>query len=342
MKNIKRISIVLLICTFLAAVCVVPASAIVMSDSYFEYEVNFIKKEATIVKCLTDEADIVVPSHYMDYSITAIDNYAFENNQKLVSIALPGNVKSVGSYAFRNCKALRFITIPESVTKLGEGFCAGCLSLEKAYVNAAVNKLSAFSFNGCESLDYVRLNTGISAIGQSVFSGCSSLQSIKLPENLALIDRAAFFQSGLKSFEFNESVTSVYDYTFAGCQNLTQVNIPVTVSYIDPSAFNNDPNLTLGVWYGSYGYEYAKTRNSPYILLDGALLGDSNGDGIVNINDVTTIQRYLAEMDTLEGIFLHAADVNQDGKVDIEDATAIQMYLAEYEMVYPISEIMTQ
>ena len=59
-------------------------------------------------------------------------------------------------------------------------------------------------------------------------------------------------------------------------------------------------------------------------------------------NDVTMIQSYLAELTTLEGIYLHAADANQDGIVDISDATAIQMYIAEYELPYPIGQYFTK
>ena len=111
---------------------------------------------------------------------------------------------------------------------------------------------------------------------------------------------------------------------------------------IDQTAFYADTNLTLGVYTNSYAHEYAIAQNIPYVLLDGAFLGDASGDGSVNINDVTMIQRYLAELETLEGIYLQAADANQDGTVDIADATVIQMYLAEYEMEYPIGEVMTQ
>ena len=58
------------------------------------------------------------------------------------------------------------------------------------------------------------------------------------------------------------------------------------------------------------------------------LTGDANGDGTVNINDATTVQRHAAKLTTLTGDKLHAADVNHDGKADINDATMIQKYLA--------------
>ena len=56
------------------------------------------------------------------------------------------------------------------------------------------------------------------------------------------------------------------------------------------------------------------------------LLGDVDGDGTVNINDATMLQRYLAEYITY--VDKVVADVNRDGKVDIRDVTDIQRYLA--------------
>lgn len=64
---------------------------------------------------------------------------------------------------------------------------------------------------------------------------------------------------------------------------------------------------------------------------DSVLRGDANNDGIVNISDVTTIQRHVAEMELIKvkGKKL-AADVNGDETISISDATSIQEYLAEY------------
>ncbi len=59
--------------------------------------------------------------------------------------------------------------------------------------------------------------------------------------------------------------------------------------------------------------------------------GDADCDGYVDINDVTCIQRYLAEYIEFDEIQLKAADVNGDGFVNIKDATKIQRFLAEFE-----------
>ena len=61
--------------------------------------------------------------------------------------------------------------------------------------------------------------------------------------------------------------------------------------------------------------------------------GDANGDGIINVKDVTAIQRHLANYEILTDKELGAADVNFDGKIDIDDATLLQMYLALFDVV---------
>ena len=59
-------------------------------------------------------------------------------------------------------------------------------------------------------------------------------------------------------------------------------------------------------------------------------IGDTNLDGIVSINDVTEIQRHIAELELLTDEQLDLADTNGDGEINISDATHLQMYIAEY------------
>ena len=58
------------------------------------------------------------------------------------------------------------------------------------------------------------------------------------------------------------------------------------------------------------------------------LFGDANGDGKINIRDVTFIQMYLADLvDELTPQQIAAADVSHDNTVNIRAATLIQMYI---------------
>ena len=51
-------------------------------------------------------------------------------------------------------------------------------------------------------------------------------------------------------------------------------------------------------------------------------LGDVNGDGAVNISDVTALINYLLTKDP-STIVIEAADLNGDQNVNISDATAL-------------------
>ena len=73
-------------------------------------------------------------------------------------------------------------------------------------------------------------------------------------------------------------MTAIEKFAFANCPSLTYMELSPYITSIAASAFLNDPDLTLGVWYGSYGYEYAIAQNIPYVLLDGVKLGDVGGD----------------------------------------------------------------
>ena len=55
---------------------------------------------------------------------------------------------------------------------------------------------------------------------------------------------------------------------------------------------------------------------------EGPLVGDVNGDGYLNINDVTALIDYLLNGNT-DGVVIDRMDINQDGKTSIEDITSL-------------------
>ncbi len=91
-------------------------------------------------------------------------------------------------------------------------------------------------------------------------------------------------------------------------------DVQVGISYANGAIRNyNGENLIFAIENGAvevYSYE----------------LGDVNGDGVVDIKDVTILRRYLAG--TAESMDLMAADANRDGSVDIKDVTILRRYLA--------------
>ena len=71
--------------------------------------------------------------------------------------------------------------------------------------------------------------------------------------------------------------------------------------------------------YGTINGHFIKTIH----LIVAYLRGDANGDGWVNIDDVSTLTNYLLGLQNLDQYQLAAADVDGDGVVTVDDVTAL-------------------
>ena len=194
----------------------------------------------------------------------------------------------------------------------------------------------------------------LETIGMYSFAKCTSLTApLEIPETVTTLGDSAFERSGVTEVTLNSAATYVPVQLFYGCNSLTRVtingapteidsyafgecpvleyvSIPASVTSINAAAFYNSPNVTLGVYSDSYAHQFAIDNNLPFELLDEFVKGDADLNGIVNVNDVTAIQRYAAEYDEFSALQLRAADIDGDGFVSVADATYIQRYLAEY------------
>lgn len=86
-----------------------------------------------------------------------------------------------------------------------------------------------------------------------------------------------------------------------------------------------------GISNVDYNYDFGNGKSDSFTLKvvrkDDVVDGDVNMDGILDINDATAIQMYLAGKNT--GSFNEdVADINSDGEISILDATALQMLLS--------------
>ena len=81
--------------------------------------------------------------------------------------------------------------------------------------------------------------------------------------------------------------------------------------------------FTITSWDGGQNSKMTGTWSTP-----SNVKGDADGNGTVNINDVTYAQRILLGYYPLTDEKLALLDVNKDGKFTIRDVTLIQMYVA--------------
>lgn len=105
---------------------------------------------------------------------------------------------------------------------------------------------------------------------------------------------------------------------------------PITTEPVTTEPVTTEPETTEPVTTAPVTTEPTTEPSTPGDT-DESSIGDVNGDGKINIKDVTLIQKYLADIEPLSDEQKKSADVNADDDVDITDATAIQKHIAEIE-----------
>ena len=132
---------------------------------------------------------------------------------------------------------------------------------------------------------------------------------------------------------FSDGITSISNYAFYDIGELESVEIPATVTSIGNLAFPHDHNINVYGTSGSYAEEYCAEYDNLTFIAGGMPThtpGDINGDGKVNLKDVTRLKQYLLGWKVK--VVEQAIDVNGDGKVNLKDVTRLKQYLLGWKV----------
>ena len=132
--------------------------------------------------------DVTIPSKIGEYTVTAIGNSAFDGNEKITSVTLPGTVKEIRQYAFRGCKNLKKITLQEGVESIGYYAFAGCTNLTEVNLPSTLNYIENLAFRSCVNLEQIVIPENAKGqetkIQHCAFEFCSKLKKVYFPKTL--------------------------------------------------------------------------------------------------------------------------------------------------------------
>ena len=195
------------------------------------------------------------------------------------------------------------------------------------------------------SLDVSHFNTSHVTSMRDMFFGCSRLTSLDLSNfNTAKVEDMSYMfydcrrLTSLDLSSFNTSQVIDMGRMFYGCSNLRTIYVGngwTTEALLNSTdMFKNCTSLVGGQ---GTTYNASNPTNKTYAHIDGGpsnpgyftaknagLRGDVNGDGSVNISDVTTLIDLLLGGGSISN---PAADCNQDSSVNISDVTSLIDYL---------------
>ena len=328
-KTVKIISVLLAAVLLVSAVPFAVTAANNTSQAVGDYQREWTLESGTLT---------IYGNAYMhDYGVN--DDDRPWNTSDVKKIVIENGVEYIGESVFRKCEKLKEVVIAATVTEIGD-----------------------FAFLRCPALTKINLPDSITRIGYGCFRYCGSLKNITLPSNLTEVEGCTFEECSLESIVIPDTVEFIGDWAFSDNQNLTSVTLGKSIRKIDNNAFSRTglteitiPASVTEIGERAFGYEY---KGGGYRLVDGyiiygrsgsaaeayanengitfisqdPLIGDANLDGVVDVRDVTVIQRHIAEYELLTGEKLECADVDGDGEVTVADATLLQMYLAEFDV----------
>ena len=153
--------------------------------------------------------------------------------------------------------------------------------------------------------------------------GCTGLTSITIPNSVTKIEDDAFNGcTGLTSVTIGNSVTTIYGDAFEGCTGLKKVYslnpVPPVIYEGTFETYHADLFVPKGCYLKYKEAEYWK--NFTFISEINVETGDIDGDGEINVGDVTAHINKLLNAASYDDA---VCDINGDGEVNVTDVTSL-------------------
>ena len=287
-------------------------------DPYYPYwfETTYLPDGTLCVTDYTATSDeVIIPEEIYGTPVTAIGDWAFANNKYISYVSIPSSVNSIGKGAFYNCVVteikpntfekclyLESVWIDGDVTAIGDEAFFDCRRLQAINMPDTVETIGDEAFYNCRSLQTLALPQGVTAIGTEdaalglgVFENCRNLEKLVIPESVGVIGENAFEScpkleiKGVKG-SYTESYAKDNGVSF---KNVGTVNAHAQI--VGDVSQNNDLEIVDATLFQRICAEF--DQNGYYSdLTDPEVVAflDVNGDGKIDIRDVTQIQRILA------------------------------------------------
>ena len=292
-------------------------------------------------------------SYIVPDGVLYIDNNAFCYEKNLNSVILPDSLIEICEKAFYGCN-LYDVTIPTSVISIGKEAFYACYNLSKAIIPKSVETIGEHAIGYAdhhknELTIYVEKNSA--AKKYAIDNNFNYIEVNEMVDEDTKIEVKTYDDvelkvSALEEKENEEIINSlvkgenlVFSFDISLKKDNQDVQPSTTVQVVIPLQVNdiydykiyrlNDDGtkVNMNAVTGIDSISFYTDHFSKYIIVSSRNIGDANKDGIVDINDVTCIQKYLAHIIDDTQINVERAKTSS-ADLSIVDATRIQRLLA--------------
>ena len=148
----------------------------------------------------------------------------------------------------------------------------------------------------------------------------AKIAALELKPRLTPASEEIAFDEGEDTVIYGETIGQTVEQALADL-NIVNDSESVVIKIYDGNGVEQALNSKVGT---NYKVVLASDEGEVYETHTYVIKGDVIGDAQITDNDFALVYDYAFNEDSLEGLFLEAADVNEDGFVDLTDAILIQ------------------
>lgn len=288
-------------------------------------------------------------------SVTLIDDQAFYNCSQLSEVKFPDDSQlvKIGNRAFGLVNAdvshLNEISLPKSLKLIGYQAFVNRSTLVNVYIYSK-DAIFGDSVLGAEIFDIYEggsQDSGSPHAPSSALkiycSGNSTAEEYALENGItvryldldttelqAAYDRAQAIDSTQYTAASYASLTSAMTTAnrVLKNKNATQAEVNAALAALNEALDKLVPIGGSETTAPTESSTSATESSSASEYVD-VLIGDTNGDGRVSVQDATAIQAHIVNLTPLTGVPYVAADVNEDERITVIDATLVQKYIVD-------------
>jgi hypothetical protein len=298
---------------------------------------------------------------YLNSNVINSASYSSSNNltkifgSQIKELIIGNSVTGIGSYAFYNCYDLASVTIPENVVIIGKSAFTGC-SLQ-TIVNQGNKKIDSSTFSDVSYIHaqlYVPEGTAWDYIYNTTWGQfhhikefASKADDIRNDAVYMIADRSGrnfpVYDKATKSLKNVAYTLNIDDNDTGACWRIVKDGSDTYLYNIGAgmyAAYDVENKLSLSIAPSAVDIKVTKEGTTingrPAMLVANKsltpvgpeyILGDANGNGEVEIGDVTSVLTLMATPEAT-GYDNKAADANGNGEIEIGDVTTILTIMA--------------
>lgn len=274
--------------------------------------------------------ELVIPAAIEDCPVTAIDPWAFALCDGLTCVTLPDSLTAVGDSAFAYCTALTDVYYGGLEWQRD----SVAFGMDNTALTDAAWRYHWENHNydhgcdpDCNDCEFIR------EVGDHVYDGVCDGACNECGFTREVPDHE--YQATVVAPDCVDDGYTVH--TCVGCGDSYITDEVPSTGHICDNACDPDCNI-CGAIRPVPDHVYDDDRDADCNECGAVrevtvvLLGDVNGDGRINNQDLGIVQRYLADYEVT--IDLVAADVKKDGKVNNRDMGLLQQYLTDWDVTF--------